>query len=117
MKYDKRTSNIHTMEGEPVFGTGLRKLLAYDDHAMMGHFLMPKGTVLPVHQHEHTQIGYVLEGKMEFTIGEGSKAEKLTVTSGSGYIFHSMEVHSAVAIEDCIIVEVFTPIREDFITK
>ena len=89
MKYEKRTSNIHTMPSEPVFGTGQRRLLAYDKEAMMGHFLMPKGTLLPLHEHPHTQIGYVIEGKMEFTIGEGEKAEKLLVTTGSGYIFHS----------------------------
>ena len=70
-----------------------------------------KGAVLPKHSHPHIQISQVLEGKFQLTINETTKI----CTKGDIAIMESNEEHSGKAITDCIIFDVFTPVREDYL--
>ena len=70
-----------------------------------------KGAVVPEHQHPHEQTGYLISGSLRF-FGTG---EDTVVTPGDCWNFASGVPHGAEALEDSVVIEVFSPIREDYL--
>jgi quercetin dioxygenase-like cupin family protein len=70
-----------------------------------------KGAVVPEHQHPHEQTGYLISGSLRF-FGAG---EDTVVTPGDCWNFASGVPHGAEALEDSVVIEVFSPIREDYL--
>jgi len=70
-----------------------------------------KGAILPTHSHPHSQISQVLEGEFQLTIAGTTKICK----QGDVAIMESDEEHSGKAISDCKILDIFTPVREDYL--
>ena len=89
-----------------------RKILAFDKDMMICHFKMKKGVETAAHDHLAVQSGYVISGKVKFTKGNG---EAFTVSQGMGYMFSSMEKHAASILEDSELVEIFAPMRKEFL--
>ena len=103
----KRTLNKYKKAFEGV----TYKTLTYGDKTSLGEFRLERGGVVPVHSHPHEQTGYVISGKMTFTIGgEDFKAEAGDSWCIPGKIEHSVKVH-----EDSVVIEVFSPPREDYL--
>jgi len=99
---------------ELVTGPGVkRKILATGGGMMTVQFTFDRGSIGALHSHPHEQIGFVVKGKFEFTL-EG-KASILDV--GDSYYVPSGAVHGAKALEDGILLDVFTPQREDFLPR
>ena len=93
-------------------GKGLkRKILAYNRNVMMACVSFEKGAVGAVHSHPHTQVTYVRQGSFEVVIG----SEKSTVHSGDSFVVPSGVKHGVVALEGGCLIDVFSPMREDFI--
>tara|TARA_B110000914_G_scaffold208827_1_gene206607 strand:- start:4469 stop:4780 length:312 start_codon:yes stop_codon:yes gene_type:complete len=68
-----------------------------------------KGSSLPEHNHINEQLMHVIEGKFEFTInGKIHLCDK-----GSTFQIPSNVPHSGKAITDCIIMDFFSPKRDD----
>jgi len=88
-----------------------RKVLSFDERVMMVKVAFGAGGVGALHHHHHTQISYVAEGVFEISIG----AEKKILRRGDGYYIPPNEIHGALCLEAGILVDVFSPIREDFI--
>ncbi len=88
-----------------------RKVLAYCDEMMCVENVFEKGAVGPVHSHPHTQITYVAEGAFEFTIGGETK----TVRRGDTLLKQDGVPHGCVCLESGVLVDFFTPMREDFV--
>lgn len=88
-----------------------RKILTYDKDMMMVEVCFEKGAVGTLHTHPHKQISYIAKGSFEFTL-DGEK--KIIKQGDSVYIQSDLE-HGVVALEDAIIVDVFNPMREDFL--
>lgn len=94
-------------------GGGLRrKILSYDDHVMLVVVAFDAGGVGALHHHIHRQISYVAKGAFEITIG----AEKQILREGDVYFIPPSAIHGAVCMEEGILVDVFSPMREDFIS-
>lgn len=91
---------------------GIRlKTLVYGEKTLFTEFRMNAGAVLPKHAHRHEQTGYLTEGKIRLTIGsETFEAEK-----GDGWCIPGKVEHSAEILTDSIAVEVFSPVREDYL--
>ena len=68
---------------------------------------------LPEHSHSNEQITKLISGQFELTIN----GEKVLLTAGSSVIIPPNAVHSGKAITDCHIIDVFTPVREDYKSK
>ena len=83
---------------------------AHGDKASMGLVLIDKGSVLPEHSHIHEQITYILEGQLDMMIG----GQPFALTAGMFHIIPSNTLHSAVAATDCKVIDVFSPVREDY---
>ena len=89
-----------------------RKVLLHQDSMMLVEFRFQKGGIGQPHSHEeHEQIGYIVKGVFEVTVGD----EKKTLSGGDSYYAGKNEIHGVVALEEGIIVDTFTPIREDFL--
>jgi quercetin dioxygenase-like cupin family protein len=67
--------------------------------------------VIPEHRHPQEQTGYLVSGRLEFSI-DGAK---LVAEPGSSWSLPADLPHSASALEDSIVVEVFSPVREDYL--
>ncbi len=88
-----------------------RKILTYNDDLMMCEITFKKGAQGNTHSHPHQQITYVAKGSFEFTID----GEKTVVKQGDSLLMPANSVHGTVALEDGMLVDVFTPMREDFL--
>ena len=87
------------------------KTLVYGDKTSLGEFFLEKGSIVPTHSHPHEQTGYMISGRMNFKIaGEDHNAEAGDSWSIPGNVEHSVEV-----LEDSVVIEVFSPVREDYL--
>ena len=69
-----------------------------------------KGAVLPVHSHVHEQITQVISGKLQMTIDGKTQI----LDSNSINIIPSNTEHGALALTDCVVIDTFYPVREDY---
>ena len=93
-------------------GEGIqRKVMAFNDQMMIVKVAFEKGSVGALHQHPHTQASYVSKGVFDISIA--GKTQRLYV--GDVYFVPSGENHGAVCIESGELIDVFTPVREDFV--
>lgn len=88
-----------------------RKIYGYNDQIMLVVVKFQEGAIGAVHQHVHTQVSYVESGAFELTIGE----EKKVLKKGDGFFVPSNVLHGSVCIESGVLIDVFSPMREDFI--
>jgi len=88
-----------------------RKILASGGGMMTVQFDFEKGSIGYLHTHPHEQVGYVLSGRFEATLSG------VTTILGPGdtyYVSPGVE-HGVVALEEGVLIDVFTPQREDFL--
>ena len=88
-----------------------RRILAYNDGLMCVENTFETGAVGALHSHPHTQITYVVSGKFSFTIDGVTK----TVTPGDTMLKTDGVVHGCTCLEAGILLDIFTPMREDFV--
>ena len=93
-------------------GNGVvRRILAYNDGMMCVENSFEKGAVGSVHSHPHTQITYVQSGVFEFTID----GETRIVRQGDTLLKEDGVPHGCVCLEEGILLDIFNPMREDFV--
>ena len=88
-----------------------RQILGYDSNLMVVKVFFEKGAIADLHKHPHQQIGYIETGKFEFEIGE----KKETLEKGDSFIAPSNIKHGAKCLEQGIIIDTFSPKRDDFL--
>ena len=94
--------------------SGVRqKTLAYGDKTLMAEFLLDNGSHLPLHSHPHEQTGYLVKGKLNMTIGD----ESFLAEPGDGWCIPGNTVHGADALEDSVAVEIFSPVRSEYLPE
>lgn len=81
--------------------------------ATYSHVTVDAGAALPMHHHPHEQVSYVLKGEFELTVD--GVAHRLV--PGQVFVIPSNMPHAGLAITDCFILDVFTPVREDYREK
>ncbi len=90
-----------------------RRTMATTDEAMLCQFHLEKDGIVPLHHHMNDQVGYVISGKIEMTIGDKVRVLK----PGDSYAIPGGIEHSAKALEDSLAIDVFSPPREDYRTE
>jgi quercetin dioxygenase-like cupin family protein len=100
------------MEKEVLSPTIARKIIT-GEKAMVAQVFLAKGAVVPEHHHESEQITYILDGALEFHIG----GETIVVGKGQVLRIPSNVPHMAIALEDTLDLDIFSPIRHDWIQK
>jgi quercetin dioxygenase-like cupin family protein len=93
---------------------GIRiKTLVFGEKTSMTEFRLKKGTEVPVHQHPHEQTGYLVSGGLNFIIA----GECLMAKPGDSWNIPGGVEHGAEALEDTVVIEVFSPVREEYLRE
>ena len=93
---------------EPL--SGFKVKFVHSANMTFAYWEVKANAILPEHKHPHEQVSMVTKGQFELTINGKSKI----LQPGSVAVIPSNAPHSAVAITDCEITDVFYPIREDY---
>ena len=101
------------LPAEPL-KVGLARRLVTGERMMIAHVYIKKGVDVPRHSHENEQLTYVLEGALKFWFGANDERE-LLVRAGEVIVIPSHLPHRALAIEDTLDVDVFSPPRQDWL--
>lgn len=94
----------------------LERRLVTAERMMLAHVYLEKGCIVPKHSHENEQITYILEGALHFFIGDDG-AEEVIVRAGEVLVIPSNVPHKAIALEDTLDVDIFSPPRQDWLDK
>ncbi|MEP7269624.1 MAG: cupin domain-containing protein [Saprospiraceae bacterium] len=93
-------------------GNGLhRKIMAYNSDMMMVKVAFTTGGIGAIHSHIHTQASYIESGVFKICIGE----DVSVLHAGDAYFVPTGILHGAECLEAGILIDVFNPLREDFI--
>ena len=92
----------------------ISRRLVTGERMMLAHVYLDKGAIVPQHSHHNEQLTYILEGALHFWIGEDQK-EEVVVRAGEVLWIPSNVPHKALALEDTLDVDVFSPPREDWL--
>lgn len=95
---------------EKEIAKGILGKYVHGENMTLGWLTIKAGSKLPAHQHPHEQISMMIEGKMDLFVGE----EICNMEPGVIKVIPSNTPHSAFAHTDCILIDVFNPIREDY---
>lgn len=95
---------------EPAPGI-TRRILARGGQMMGVEASFKKGAVGSIHQHPHEQVSYIVSGSFEYIADE----TKYLLKAGDSYYVEPNVAHGATALEDSVILDIFTPQREDFL--
>lgn len=87
------------------------KTIIYGKETLMAEFIMEKNSMLLEHSHINEQTGYLIKGKMKLYINGVS----MLINPGDSWNVPSNVVHKAEIIEDSIAIEVFSPVRADYL--
>lgn len=88
-----------------------RRVLAYTDRLMIVEVNFEAGGVGSVHTHPHCQNTYVRSGRFRFTID----GETVEVAEGDTIAFPPDVPHGTLCLEAGTLLDIFTPMREDFV--
>jgi len=88
-----------------------RRVLAYNDKLFLAEHQMVKGWAGAMHSHPHDQVVYVVRGHLKVSC----QGKSFELRAGDTFIVRGGVQHGASAIEDSLVIDVFTPCREDYI--
>ncbi|MDR6722636.1 quercetin dioxygenase-like cupin family protein [Paenibacillus amylolyticus] len=102
------------ISAQVINATSSRKILGMGGTLMMVEVSFAKGGIGEVHSHDqHEQVSYIVKGSFEVQVGE----ETRILRAGDSFYAGYNVPHGVKALEDSIILDVFTPFREDFIEE
>jgi quercetin dioxygenase-like cupin family protein len=114
MKYQTKSFLFGKQEPKEVVGEGItRQLLGYDDSMLVARVEFQQGSIGYVHSHPHSQVTYVESGVFDVTVG----SETHRMAAGDCTYMPSGVEHGSVCVESGVLLDVFSPIREDFLPK
>ena len=87
------------------------KPLTYGDNSLLCEFQLKQGSIIPDHQHPQEQTGYLISGRLRFSSDEGD----IIVEPGCSWNFKGRKVHRAEVLENSVAIEIFSPIRQDYL--
>jgi quercetin dioxygenase-like cupin family protein len=104
----------HCTEGYKTPLPGIRmKTVCYGVRTLMTEFRLERDSTLPVHSHPYEQTGYLVTGHIRLRIG----AEEHEVGPGDSWCIPSGVAHGATILANSVAVEVFSPVREDYLPQ
>jgi len=98
-------------EWEEVAPGLTRQVMGYDGQIMLVKAKFETGAIGQMHKHYHSQVTYVASGEFEMTIGDDIRIIK----EGDSYYIPPHEMHGCVCRKPGILIDVFSPAREDFL--
>lgn len=103
---------FHREVSQADMGSGLhRRILAYGEDLMCVENAFDTGAVGALHSHPHTQITYIVSGSFDFHIG----GETRRVIAGDTMFVPGGTIHGCDCLEAGAILDIYTPMRKDFV--
>jgi quercetin dioxygenase-like cupin family protein len=110
MKHTRTAKATH--EGYIKVADGIeRKTLVFGEKTLMTEFRLGKRSRLPFHKHPYEQTGYLVSGHLVLVIA----GERHEMTPGDSWSIAGNVEHGAEIVENSVAVEVFSPVREDYL--
>jgi len=109
-RHNLEVKNWSRMPWEEVTGSISRKIVT-GVNVMVTHVYLKKGAVVPEHSHVSEQVSYILEGSLKFWVG----GEEVVLRPGEVMVIPPEMPHRALALEDTLDVDIFSPIRQDWL--
>lgn len=106
MSYFKHTDDVTVKSILP----GFNARMVHTDELTIAHISIEAGSLLPEHQHLHEQVTNILEGTLRMTVD----GETMDCTAGTVVTIPGDTPHSARALTDCTVIDIFRPVREDY---
>ena len=82
------------------------------EREMLAQIYLKRGALVPLHSHDSEQMTYILQGALKVVVG----GDVLTVREGEVLHVPSGVPHQAEALEDTLELDVFSPIRQDWVS-
>jgi quercetin dioxygenase-like cupin family protein len=95
----------------PLLEKVRQRTLAYGHQTLLAEFALEAGARLPLHQHPQEQTGYLVRGRLALTIA----GETRELGPGDSWCVPADAPHQALALEECLAIEVFSPLRSDYL--
>jgi quercetin dioxygenase-like cupin family protein len=90
---------------------GIRARVVNTGNLSVAHVILDEGALLPAHTHHNEQVVNVIEGELELIVA----GETLRLPAGHSLVLAPMVPHSGRAIKRCYVVDIFHPVRDDFV--
>ena len=90
-----------------------RRILAYTEKLMIVEVNFCAGSVGAVHTHPHSQNVYIISGRFKFTVN----GQDIEVGAGDSLAFEPNLPHGTICLESGTLLDIFTPMREDFLNN
>ena len=103
----------HTIEVEEVAPGMSRQMLGFNDEIMMVKVFFEEGAEGYLHAHRHSQVTYIESGEFEVTVGVAAE----TLGPGDCFFMEPHAPHGAVCKKAGVLIDVFSPMREDFLKE
>jgi quercetin dioxygenase-like cupin family protein len=103
-------TTLATLPAKTIFPGITARFAHLESRLTIGEVELAAGAVVPVHQHPHDQLTYLLAGRAECTVG----GETHTLSAGMCVLTPGGTAHTFRALTACRALDVFTPVREDF---
>jgi quercetin dioxygenase-like cupin family protein len=106
--------SVHRWEesGFEELTPAIRRQAIHGETMTVARIRLRKGAAVERHEHVHEQVANVLRGRLKFVLGDG---EEHVVAAGESIVLAPNVPHAAEALEDCDVLDVFSPIRDDWI--
>ncbi len=88
-----------------------RRVLSHTRELMLVEVTFSAGSVVPSHRHPHQQISYIKSGRFSCT----SDGDVTEASPGDSLTFSSNQEHGVICLENGVVLDCFTPAREDFL--
>jgi len=99
------------LQAEKVNDKVERRIMAYDEQLMLAEVHLQKGGVGALHAHPHHQVDYVVKGSVLFEL----EGKRYAMEAGDSVVIPPNARHGATALEDSILLDIFSPMRGDFL--
>lgn len=97
-------------EPAEALSPAIARQVLHTETMTLARLRLARGALVPVHRHDNEQISTVLEGRLRFVVG----GEERIVSAGESVALAANEPHEVEALEDSLVLDVFSPPREDW---
>jgi quercetin dioxygenase-like cupin family protein len=105
--------DVHRWADQPIeqLSAGIGRQMLNGDGMTLARITLAAGVVVPEHQHENEQIATVVSGRLRFAVG----GDEEDVVAGESVLIERNVPHRVEALEESVVLDVFSPPREDWI--
>ena len=103
-------TTLASLPAKEILGGTIHGRYAHLERLTVGEVELNAGTLVPLHQHPHEQITYVLAGRFEFTVG----GKTTVLEPGMAALIPGGVMHGGKTLTACRVLDVFSPVREEY---